>query len=203
MVWLVNLLRSFQNWKTDVWGQFWKTLSSTKDWMPEEEGNRQRKALINYFVKYLKGWKDPDSRQSKLYPQDGGILLLGIVGNYLKNCRSPFCLENRKLQVLLRNLIIQVILQYDDTQDVSACMQGTLLRCVFCFNGFIVTGVLIISFIRLVRNTAKSDLVSPCLFFCPQGTTRLPLDVFSWHLIFEYFSRIFSEKSIFIKMGQE
>jgi len=71
------------------------------------------------------------------------------------------------------------MLQYDDTQDVSAYIQGTLLWCVFCFNGFIVTGVLIISFIKLVRNTAKSDLASPCLSFCPQGTARLPLDVFS------------------------
>jgi len=42
--------------------------------MPEEEeGSRQRKALINYILKYFKGWKGPDSGQSKQYSKDGGI----------------------------------------------------------------------------------------------------------------------------------
>jgi hypothetical protein len=50
--------------------------------MPEEVGSRQRKALINCIVKYFEGC--PDSGQSKRYPQDGGILLLDNVGNYLK-----------------------------------------------------------------------------------------------------------------------
>jgi hypothetical protein len=38
---------------------------------------------------------------------------------------------------------------------------------------------------------------------CPQGTSQLPLDGFSWNLIFEYFSKICLEYSSFIKIWQE
>jgi len=38
---------------------------------------------------------------------------------------------------------------------------------------------------------------------CPHETTRLPLDGFSWNLIFEYFSKNCRENSRFIKIGQE
>jgi hypothetical protein len=34
---------------------------------------------------------------------------------------------------------------------------------------------------------------------CPHGITRLPLDGFSWSLIFEYFSKISRENSSFVK----
>ena len=37
----------------------------------------------------------------------------------------------------------------------------------------------------------------------PHGTTRLPLDGFSWNLIFDSFSKICQENSNFIKIGQE
>jgi len=37
----------------------------------------------------------------------------------------------------------------------------------------------------------------------PHGTTRLPLDGFSWNLTFEYSSKIRWENSSFIKLGQE
>ena len=38
----------------------------------------------------------------------------------------------------------------------------------------------------------------------PHGTTRLPLDGFSWNLIFEdFFSKICRENSSFVKIGQE
>ena len=37
----------------------------------------------------------------------------------------------------------------------------------------------------------------------PHGTTRLPLDGFSWNLIFEDFSKLCRENSCFIKIGQE
>jgi hypothetical protein len=34
---------------------------------------------------------------------------------------------------------------------------------------------------------------SYCMFFCPPGTTLLPLEGFSWNFIFEYFSKICRE----------
>jgi hypothetical protein len=37
----------------------------------------------------------------------------------------------------------------------------------------------------------------------PHGTTRLPLEGFSWNLIFHYFSKICRENSISIKICQE
>jgi hypothetical protein len=37
----------------------------------------------------------------------------------------------------------------------------------------------------------------------PHGTTRLPLDGFSWNFIFEHFSKIFRENSNLIKIGYE
>jgi hypothetical protein len=37
----------------------------------------------------------------------------------------------------------------------------------------------------------------------PHGTTRLPLDGFSWNLIFEDFSKICRENSSVTKIGQE
>jgi len=40
--------------------------------------------------------------------------------------------------------------------------------------------------LRCVRKIAKKRLLaSSCPSFCPHGTTRLPLDGFSWNLIFE------------------
>jgi hypothetical protein len=43
---------------------------------------------------------------------------------------------------------------------------------------------------RRVCKTAAS-----CLSVCPHGTTRLPLDEFSWNFIFEHFSKIFRQNS--------
>jgi hypothetical protein len=48
--------------------------------------------------------------------------------------------------------------------------------------------------LRRVRYVAKSDL-----FSCPRGTTRLPLDGFSWNLILEYFPKTRPENWSFIK----
>jgi len=42
-----------------------------------------------------------------------------------------------------------------------------------------------------------------CLSVCPHGTTRSPLDGFSWNSIFEYFSKKNSKNSSFIKIWQE
>ena len=42
-----------------------------------------------------------------------------------------------------------------------------------------------------------------CLSVCPHGRTQLPLNVLSWHLIFEYFWKNYRENSSFVKIGQE
>jgi hypothetical protein len=38
---------------------------------------------------------------------------------------------------------------------------------------------------------------------CPHGTSRLPLEEFSWNLMFGYFSKICRENSRFIRIRQE
>jgi hypothetical protein len=44
---------------------------------------------------------------------------------------------------------------------------------------------------RCVRKICEKRLLaSSCLSVRPHGTTRLPLDGFSWNLVFEYFSKI-------------
>jgi hypothetical protein len=45
--------------------------------------------------------------------------------------------------------------------------------------------------------------MSVCLSVCLHGTTLLPLDEFSWSLIFEDFSKICRENSSFIKIKHE
>jgi len=49
-----------------------------------------------------------------------------------------------------------------------------------------------ISFVKSVRQSVRT-----------QGTTRLPLDGFSWNFIFNISSKIYRENSSFIKIGQE
>jgi len=55
------------------------------------------------------------------------------------------------------------------------------------------------SIFRCFRKIAKRNYwlrrVSPSVR--PHGTTRLPLDVFSWNFIFEYFAKIYRENSNF------
>ena len=53
------------------------------------------------------------------------------------------------------------------------------------------------------QNCEKRLLASSCLSVRPHGTTRLPLDGFSFNLIFEDFSKICWENSILIKIVQE
>jgi hypothetical protein len=55
-----------------------------------------------------------------------------------------------------------------------------------------------VDILRCVRKIVMS--VRPSIF--PQGTTRLPLDGFSWTLIFYYFSKVCRESYSFIKIGQ-
>jgi hypothetical protein len=57
------------------------------------------------------------------------------------------------------------------------------------------------------ENCDKGLFDSSCLSVLPsirpRGTTRLPLDGFSWNLIFECFSKICREYSSFLKIWQE
>jgi hypothetical protein len=58
-------------------------------------------------------------------------------------------------------------------------------------------------FRRVRKICEKRLLASSCLWVRPHGTTRLPLDGFSWNLVFEYFSKICRENSSFVKIGQK
>jgi len=64
-----------------------------------------------------------------------------------------------------------------------------------------------LAFLGAFAKLRKRLLASSCLFVCPSvrphGSARLPLDGFSWNLIFEYFSKICRENSRFIKIWQE
>jgi hypothetical protein len=48
----------------------------------------------------------------------------------------------------------------------------------------------------------KRLLASSCPFVRPQGTTRLPLDGFSWNLLFQYFLKIWRKCSSLIRSWQ-
>jgi hypothetical protein len=54
-----------------------------------------------------------------------------------------------------------------------------------------------------LRKATISFVMSVRLSVCPHGTSRLLLDESIWKLIFDYFSTICRENSIFIKIGQE
>jgi len=53
------------------------------------------------------------------------------------------------------------------------------------FEYFTITIVRLLSFLACSKNCKKQLLALPCLSTCPHGTTQLPLDIFSWNLIFE------------------
>jgi hypothetical protein len=46
----------------------------------------------------------------------------------------------------------------------------------------------------------RKTIISFVMSVRPHGTTRLPLDRFSWNLIFAYFSKICEENSSFIRI---
>jgi hypothetical protein len=54
-----------------------------------------------------------------------------------------------------------------------------------------------------LRKSTLCYVMSLRLSVRPHGTNRLPLDGFSWNLIFGEFSKIYRENSIFIKLWQE
>jgi len=54
------------------------------------------------------------------------------------------------------------------------------------------------AFAKLRKGTA-----SFVLSVCPHGTTRLPLDGFSWNLLLVIFRKIFRENSSLVKIWQE
>jgi len=53
------------------------------------------------------------------------------------------------------------------------------------------------------QNGTISFIMSVHPSICLNRTTWLPLDGFSWNLIFEYFSKLYQENSCFIKIQQE
>ena len=53
------------------------------------------------------------------------------------------------------------------------------------------------------QNCERRLLASSCLSVRPHGTSRLPLDGFSWNLIYENISKICREKPSFINICQE
>ena len=62
-----------------------------------------------------------------------------------------------------------------------------------------------IAFVGMFAKFQKMTIyftMSVCPSFCLHGTTWLPLDIFSWNFIFEFFSKILSRKC-FIKVDQE
>ena len=56
--------------------------------------------------------------------------------------------------------------------------------------------------LRRFRKIARTDcwLLRACLSVRSHGTTRLPLEGFSWNLMFEHFSKIWQENSSFMKI---
>ena len=56
---------------------------------------------------------------------------------------------------------------------------------------------------RHVHKIAKSDYQLRRVSVRPHGATRLPLDGFSWNVVFEYFAKICPENSSFIKIWGE
>jgi hypothetical protein len=46
-------------------------------------------------------------------------------------------------------------------------------------------------------------VVTVCSSVCPCGKTRLPVEGFSWHLTFEYFSKMYTENSSIVKIWEE
>ena len=65
------------------------------------------------------------------------------------------------------------------------------------------TGPFLPLIVKRVRTIAKSFVMSLYLAVRPHATTRLPLDGFSWNLVFEYFSKICSDNTSSIKILQE
>jgi len=59
------------------------------------------------------------------------------------------------------------------------------------------------AFAKLRKRLLITSCLSVSVSVCPHGTTRLPLDGFSWNLILEYLSNICREYSSLIKIGQE
>ena len=53
-----------------------------------------------------------------------------------------------------------------------------------------------------LRKATISFVLCVCLSVRPHGTSRLPMDGFSWKFTFEYFSKIPWENSSFIKVSQ-
>ena len=74
---------------------------------------------------------------------------------------------------------------------------GISLHCPY---SFIIYRKTIFKRVRKIRKEAISFVMSVCPSVCLHGTTRLPLDGFSWNLILEYFSRRFKFHSVLTRL---
>jgi hypothetical protein len=82
--------------------------------------------------------------------------------------------------------------------SVAASMTGEIARYLCFFFRSTVQALFLGE-----QNCEKRLLAESCLPVCPHGTTRLPLDSWSWNLISIHFSKIWRENSSFIKTEQE
>jgi hypothetical protein len=72
------------------------------------------------------------------------------------------------------------------------CSQNfCVVLCIVCFVSFCVLFVckcVLYNCHRLATQLRLTNILyHVCLYVCPHGTTRLPLDGFLWNLVFEYF----------------
>jgi hypothetical protein len=95
------------------------------------------------------------------------------------------------------------------TLDIDLFSRNTASQMMTWWRGYLIRFALVIwiwlflgAFAKL-RKATVSFVMSVCPSVCPRGTTRLPLDGFSWNLTFDYFSIICRENSSFIKIWQE
>jgi len=89
-------------------------------------------------------------------------------------------------------------LQGINYKDGKTCPLKSVEENITVRSGKVGNLITCISFISFYyarsRNCETQLLASSCLSVCPHGTTRLPLDGFSWNLIFEDFSKICWER---------
>jgi hypothetical protein len=103
----------------------------------------------------------------------------------------------------LRSYITKNTIHILRTNDLYVCRYSCTLPLIFIRNAS--KSKILDTFVKL-RKVTISFVMSVCPSFhpsaCPHGTTRLPMDRFSWNLIFEDFLEICRENSSLIKIWQ-
>ena len=82
--------------------------------------------------------------------------------------------------------------------SVCLCVCMCVCLCV-CMCVCVLVCVFVCVCARARVHVCVSACVCACVCVCPHGITRLPLDEFSWNLIFENFSKICRENLSFVK----